>query len=83
MLEDGTEPSFSSLYISKHKLYVSVRLTIDTQLDLAASVAHRTGGSADVNACVFGRGAGDVEVSLRVGLESGAVPGQGLPPLEE
>lgn len=58
-------------------------LTVDTELDLSASVAHRTGGSADVDACIVSSRVGDVEVSIRVRLKRGVVPGQRLPPLEE
>ena len=58
-------------------------LTVDTELDLSAGVAHRTGGSADVDACILGGGVGDEEVSIRLRLKGGVVPGQWLPPLEE
>lgn len=58
-------------------------LTVDTELDLSASVAHRTGGSADVDACIFSGGVGYVEISIRVRLKRGVVPGQRLPSLEE
>lgn len=58
-------------------------LTVDTELDLSASVAHRTGGSADVDAGIVSGGVGDVEISIRVRLKRGVVPGQRLPPLEE
>lgn len=58
-------------------------LTVDTELDLSAGVAHRTGGGADVNArLIIGR-VGDVEVSIRVRQRRGVVPKQRLPPLEE
>lgn len=50
-------------------------LTVDAELDLSAGVAHRTGGGADVDACVVAGGMGDVEVSIRVRLKRGAVPG--------
>lgn len=43
-------------------------LTVDTELDLPASIAHWTGGSAHVDACIIGRGVGYVEVSVRVRL---------------
>lgn len=58
-------------------------LTIDTELDLSASVAHRAGGGADVDACIVSGGVGDVKVSIRLRLKRGAVPGQRLPPLQE
>lgn len=58
-------------------------LTVDTELDLSASVAHRTGGSADVDAGIGSGGVGDVEVSIRVRLKRGVVPWQRLPPLGE
>lgn len=58
-------------------------LTVDAELDLSASVAHSTRGGADVDACIVGGGVGDVEVSIKIRLERGAVPGQRLPPLEE
>lgn len=58
-------------------------LTVDAELDLSASVAHRTGGGADVDACIVSGGVGDVEVSIGCRLKRGRVPGQRLPPLEE
>lgn len=50
-------------------------LTIDTELDLSTSIAHRTGGSADVDACLIRSGVVDVEVSIGIKLKRGAVPG--------
>lgn len=58
-------------------------LTVDAELDLSAGVAHRTGGSADVDACILSGRVGDVEVSIRLRLKRGVIPGQWLPPLEE
>lgn len=60
-------------------------LTVDTKLDLAASITHRAGGCADVDPCILGCGVGYVEVSIRVRLKrgGGAVLGQRLPPLQE
>lgn len=39
-------------------------LTVDTQLDLSASVTHRIGGGANVDACIVSGGVGDVEVAI-------------------
>lgn len=50
-------------------------LTVNTQLDLSAGVAHRAGGGADIEACILGRGQWEVEVSIRIGLQEGAVSG--------
>lgn len=58
-------------------------LTVDAELDLSASVAHRTGGGADVDACIFIGWVRDVEVSIGRRLKRGVVPGRRLPPLEE
>ena len=58
-------------------------LTVDAELDLSAGVAHRTGGSADVDACILSGRLGNVEVSIRLRLKRWVVPGQWLPPLEE
>lgn len=39
-------------------------LTVDTQLDLSASITHRISGGAYVDACIVGGGVGDVEVPI-------------------
>lgn len=50
-------------------------LTVNAQLDLPAGVAHGAGGGAHVEARVLGRGPREVEVSVRIGLQEGAVSG--------
>lgn len=49
--------------------------TVNAQLDLPAGVAHGAGGGAHVEAGVLGRGPREVEVSVRIGLQEGAVSG--------
>lgn len=57
--------------------------TVDTELDLSACVSHRTGGGADVDACIISGGVADVQVSIRIGLKRGTIPEQRLSALEE
>lgn len=56
-------------------------LTVDAELDLSASVAHRAGGGADVDSRVVCSGVGDVKVAVSPGLK--VVPDYRLPPLQE
>lgn len=58
-------------------------LTVDAELDLSASVASRTRGGADVDACIFIGWVREVEVSIGFRLKRRVVPGWRLPPLEE
>lgn len=39
-------------------------LTVDTQLDLSASITHRISRDANVDACIVSGGVGDVEVPI-------------------
>lgn len=39
-------------------------LTVDTQLDLSASITHGISGGANVDACIIRGGVGEVEVPI-------------------
>ena len=57
---------------------ICLGLTVNTELDLSAGIAHRTGGGAHVDAGILCSWVGDVEVTIRVRLREGVLPGQGL-----
>lgn len=50
-------------------------LTVDAELHLSASEAHRAGGGADVDARVVCSGVGDVKVAVGPRLRVRVVPG--------